>query len=984
MSSSPLIWKLLLCCTILPCSTLASTSIPSQEVPKTRSLRLVLSTEWQHVLGNRVPKVFKAVSIPELDPDALVAALARGDSLVWLGDAARVPEELWVGSFEPSGAPVEVSVSEASPLVGFRSRVSTRALSAYLRPPKEMPYHNLDEELRVDFLPLLEARDRFGQVIGYPGILMHHFAPSTVRHRFAGSECFFFFLQPPEQLADRGDWAAMLQSIARRFHSGIQLVSVETDYASYQAGERVRVRARIKNLNESARAVEIRFSVRGPGERTFLPIVTQRRVPDGTGISEAACDFRPQGKPGLWTVQVEAAADPDQAEMLALEGTPVPIDRRRVGFIQIDGPLQTPDIVGVEGPTLLIDGRRDFWVGTHYYPSSSWWDWLWRDFRPLTADRDLAAMRRTGYRIVRIWVDPILDETSLRAMDATIYLAARHGIVLDVCLFTQWTSLIGFERKDGNQVRTELAGRDDFNIYGISFRRLDLQREYVRVLARRWRRAGNLIFNLANETYIRDPDPAQMDPEAHDWQEARDDAGILRDTRLFRRWAREMTDALRQAGASQPVMPGYLFSLAGGGDSYMANRDGEVASWHGYVPLPEIGTTVSYFDPACTGRPLVLEEFGTVGWNDPVHYDGAAHLALAAGAAAAMSYEWGVSWLTRELGYHPTPLRRILDRPADPRWFKPVIPLAQRWSRRGVGLHPAPSGFTYGSAYHGTPFPAEAAVALGRMGLIGEGLGRVNHPERTYLLVPAYFGGKRSGLEAVSRTLRQLRASKIVFGILQEDCLEQLPAGTRVLICPAGVTAAASRARLEALQAAGVEVYFEDDWRGSARFEQIPVTPGEGIELLVRRTTRGTLYALTSEQPIDPVTVELESGRLTLGLYRYALILDGPEGIELIEAAGNVLLDSQPFIEIKSGRAIMDSGSGQSLSKVGRVRLIVTEPGEIRFARSITSFDIMDARQATPLSVMPHQGPGSKTITVDDQMVRYVIRAHFRAKEQEE
>ena len=745
MSFSTLIRKLLPCGTILLCSVSGNASIRSQEVSKTRSLHLVLSAEWQRVLGNSVPDTFKTVPFPDLDPDALVAALAEGDSLIWLGDPSRVPEDLWVGYFTPSQSPVEVRTSPSSPLIGtFSAREKTPALSAYIRPPKEMPYHNLDEEPRADFLPLLEARDRFGQVIGYPGVLMHHFAPSSVRRRFAGSECFFFFLQPPEGEAGRKAWAEMLRAIAHRFAGGIQLASVETDYASYQAGERVRVRAQVKNLNENARATEIRFSVRAPGERQFRSLVSQRRVPEGVGVSEAVCDFRPQNQPGLWTVRVEAAVDVGQAEMLALEGHPVPIDRRQVGFVQLDGPLKTPGIVGAEGPALLIDGRSDFWVGTHYYPSSSWWDWLWRDFRPLTADRDLAAMRQTGYRIIRIWVDPVLDPTSLRAMDAAIYLAARHGIVLDVCLFTQWTSLVGFERRDGSQVRIELAGPDDFNVYGISFRRLELQREYVQVLAHRWRQAGNLIYNLANETYVRDPDPEQMDPEARDWQGIPEEAGVLRDTLLFRRWAREMTVALRQSGAAQPVMPGYLFSLAGGGDSYLANRDSEFASWHGYVPLAEIGNTVSYFDPACTSRPLVLEEFGTVGWNDPVHYDGAAHQALAAGAAAAMSYEWGVSWLARELGFHPTPLRRILDRTADPRWFKPAIPLAKKWSRRGVGLHPAPSGFTYGSAYHGTPFPAEAAVALGRMGLIGEGLGRVNQPEWIYLVVPAYFGGKEA------------------------------------------------------------------------------------------------------------------------------------------------------------------------------------------------------------------------------------------------
>ena len=946
-----------------------------------RSVHLVLDDGWQGALET-IPESFNVIPLSELDPDALVASLAGGDGLVWLAGPAEVPAELWVGAFTPSESPVKVTVSDSAPLIGaVASDEEVRALSAYIRPPKQMPYHNLDEEMRAHFLPILEARDRFGQVIGYPGVLMQHFAPSSVRRRFAGSECFFFFLQPPKEEKSRQRWSEMLEAVARRFGSGIQIVSVETDYASYPVGERVQVRARIKNRTEVARAAEIRFSVRAPGQSEFRLVVSQRRVSDAAGVSEAVCDFIPEGHPGLWTVQVEAAADPVQADMLALEGHPAPIDRRQVGFVQLDGPLKTPGIVEIEGPTLLIEGRKDFWAGTHYYPSSSWWEWLWRDFRPLIADRDLAGMRKTGYRIVRIWVDPVFDETTLRAMDAAVYLAASHGIVLDVCLFTQWTSKIGFENKDGSQIRMELTGPDDFNVFGISFRRLELQREYVSVLARRWHRAGNVIYNLSNETYVRDPEPEQMDPEARSWQGIPEQPGILRDTLLFRRWAREITEALRRAGATQPVMPGYLFSLAGGGDSYLANRDGELASWHGYVPLAEIGTTVAYFDPACTARPLVLEEFGTVGWNDPAHYDGAAHQALAAGAAAALSYEWGVSWLAREMSFYPTPLRRILDRPADPRRFEPVIPLAKKWSRRGVGLHPAPSGFTYGSIYHGTPFPAEAAVALGRMGLVGEGLGRVNRPERTYLVVPGYFGGNRSGIEAISETLRQLWAEKILFGILQEDCLSRLAQDARVLICPAGVTSAESRAQLDTLRESGVEVHFGDDWRGSSRLERVSVTPGDGIELLARQTSRGTLYALMSEQQIDQVEMVLKSERLTFGLDRYALVLDGPFGIEMIEASGKVSINRAPFCEIRSARAILDS-PGAPLVRSKRVRAVVTQPCEIHFSRKVRALKVVNPRDLTALAVVSQERGDGRTVAVDDQMSRYIIQVELLDKEQ--
>ena len=47
------------------------------------------------------------------------------------------------------------------------------------------------------------------------------------------------------------------------------------------------------------------------------------------------------------------------------------------------------------------------------------------------------------------------------------------------------------------------------------------------------------MFNLSNETYIKDPDPTQMDKEVQAWEGMPKEKGILRDTLLFRRWAKE-------------------------------------------------------------------------------------------------------------------------------------------------------------------------------------------------------------------------------------------------------------------------------------------------------------------------------------------------------------------------------------------------------------------------------------------------------------
>ena len=145
-------------------------------------------------------------------------------------------------------------------------------------------------------------------------------------------------------------------------------------------------------------------------------------------------------------------------------------------------------------------------------------------------------------------------------MDAAVYLAAENGIVLDVCVFHQWAGALGFQRPDCLFEQFTFNHARDFNVYSFSLRNLDLQRAYVQTLARRWRRAGNILYNLANETYIKAPDASQMDPEAQQWEGIPREPGIRRDTLLYRRWADEMAQvipALR--AAASPCFPAICF-----------------------------------------------------------------------------------------------------------------------------------------------------------------------------------------------------------------------------------------------------------------------------------------------------------------------------------------------------------------------------------------------------------------------------------------
>src|SRR5690606_25896714 len=226
-------------------------------------------------------------------------------------------------------------------------------------------------------------------------------------------------------------------------------------------------------------------------------------------------------------------------------------------------------------------------------------------------------------------------------------------------------------------------------------------------------------------------------------------------------WANVMTATVRSCGANQLVLPGYMFSTMDGGDVNAGNADSPVVCWHSYYPPEHAGLKLHYFDPISSNKPILLEEFGYGEWNPLERYDGIVHYALAAGAAGAVSYEWGVSWLSKESCFWPLPLREILVDDPDPRWFSPFAEMAKLMSEKGVGMCPTPSGTGYGSIYHGTPFPASAAVALGRMGLFGEGLERVAANETTYVVVPK---AQLQAIEVMDDTFRALWKAGVLFG----------------------------------------------------------------------------------------------------------------------------------------------------------------------------------------------------------------------------
>lgn len=942
-----------------------------------QQVHLVAPNAFLQTIEDCLPPIFQQNPIEALDLQSLINAVAKGEGLVWIGPPDGLPPDLWIGSFNLSSQKMSIQTHPKSPIpiaAGFDE--SALSHSAYLASPTEFPKHNIDEEIRADFLPILEAKDRFGTVIGYPGVLFSHVAPSLAGNRFYGSQCYFFFFEQPEKDITPERWLSLLNSIAFTEQSKIIIERIETNYASYYSGERVQVRVRIRNKRASSAAMQIRFYQQIPGSEESSLITDLRRVAGAESITEALCDYRPSPVEGLHRIRIDIAQDPETAEKLAVAGNPRVVARREIGFVLLEKNWKTKKCLSIEDHNFLVDGKAAFFAGTHYYPSNSWWEWAWRDFRPAMAARDFQAMRKAGYRIVRVWVDPVLDEIALRAMDAAIWLAGDCGITLDICIFNQWIRDLGYEQPDGKMITFEFRHPADFNLYSFSLRHLPSQKEYLQTLARRWKRAGNIIYNLANETYVKDPDCTQMDPEAVAWPEAKGPSGARRDTLLFRRWSDEMTKAMREVGAGQIVFPGYLFSLSEGGDTYLANEHAPLLPWHGYFPPEWIGQTIHYFDPLYSRRPLLLEEFGSLGWNNAAHYDAAMHYALGAGAGAAMSYEWGVSWLSPEAPYVPLPLRDVLTGTPDSRWFAPAIEYAlKNTTESGTGIAPWPSGFGYSSIYHGTPFPAQAAQAVWRMAEFGERFPRAEaKPEEVYVYIPD------TTPTAITPTLplfKELWLQGIRFGVWRGDFKGELSTSAKVLLL-AGPVSPGELAELRSQAGTTVQVYESGDYQWKLRMDlpRVMFNPQGHINCLIRPTQTGHLYMFASGQGFQVVSAQVKGCSISAGLEGFLMVHTSERGIDFVEAAGEVRIDNTVIFNTTKGRLLTAAQENQALNNFGTWQVIATEPTEIRFGRPLHSAQVFvptpDGKTAVPLPFSEEN-----TLLIDDELIRYMIEISF-------
>src|SRR6266851_645947 len=82
-----------------------------------RSTHLVIDDTLLSAIGEKLPAGFEVIPKSRLDPAALLASVAGGNSLIWIGEGSQLPGDLWIGTFRPVSMPLQVTVSAASPVM---------------------------------------------------------------------------------------------------------------------------------------------------------------------------------------------------------------------------------------------------------------------------------------------------------------------------------------------------------------------------------------------------------------------------------------------------------------------------------------------------------------------------------------------------------------------------------------------------------------------------------------------------------------------------------------------------------------------------------------------------------------------------------------------------------------------------------------------------------------------------------------------------
>ena len=727
-------------------------------------------------------------------------SLDDGEDLLFIGlRGLEFLRALWMDSEEPE--PVKgVRLYGEDLSGGSAARWS-------FRPPERYALHGIHEEPRVRVDAFADVLDTYGQPSGACGIRCRNVAKSLSGGHYEGA--LWLALAIDASMVTNTALAAMVAEMANA-SKGAYIAEFLPEFAWFHKGERVRMDVRVSNRTQQLLAAELDIALSTENgvdeDRVHYPLMLNGR--DGQDV---CFYFYPQ-RSGTYTVRASLELKSKWKYGHEREKPGMLVDERHALF-RVEGKRIVPD-VRIEEGKLCVGDETGFLMGTHLYPSTTFFEASYRPVRLELVQTAAAEMKRTGIRLCRLWCDPLLDETSLRGMRAMIEVLGENGIAAIVTLFTSWTRKM---RVQTARRRSEFLTADmqDDALIGVWLKDMECQCRYVREVAEMFSDLPNVLFDLSNEFTVVDPSEAQMDRSVYD---SCRETGVRRNVELFRLWARRLREAMREAGARQLLYFG-VNCWDTGADNYLCNYGADLMPTHLYCEPDRMRYLAAYTHPGLSGQPFLLEEFGGP-WADDKkraqEYLRRYFEIYAVGFQGAVNYEWGVLWTSNELPGTPPYMKFNSDIPDSELkgfHYEGRRAYAKTWTKGSTGICPWIASTEYGINRPCLPGETRTMRVMKQFKRLTERLDPVENRSSLAVVVPFEVEAWRQGVGYARRHRRldalldRLWSVGASFMLCQETDIAKLPEIVEEVLYPNECPISASVAKaLSALEERGVRV----------------------------------------------------------------------------------------------------------------------------------------------------------------------------------
>ncbi len=837
-------------------------------------------------------------------------------------------KKIWVFSYE--GRISEYAVLSEKLPHHFPSGHFNSGSARYLFFRAESSYamHGVDEEPRAYVTPFLVNRNKYGDELGAVGLWINNYDKSLCGGHYKGGNWYILAVESLYSCMSSETVDAVLSRAAEYRSSRCYISRLSPEFAFYHSGERVRVDYTIENDGKDLQSAEIIIRC---GKNRIKKDVALNPLDTCRGHLYLYPDKEGE------TIRAELFLHDIKKYGVERETESVFADSLETGILISDSteptPPGTPEIA-VSNGRLCIDGKTDFFAGTHYYPCSDFFELSYRDTDVIRAEKTISVMKKEGIKICRIWADPVLDERSIRGMEAVLYLLAKHGIVAWITFFSSWVHYMEVHTQE-TEIVFEAADMKDEAFIGIIMQNIEAQKIYVQTLVRRWKNYRNIVWNLTNEFSVVDPPEDRVD---FDWvdQSYKKLPSPFNSIAIFRQWAAQIHGAITELYLSsgskcQPVVYG-VSCWDTGSENYRCTCDADIIATHTYMDKRQARYHANLQNSSCIGKPFVVEEFGGV-WRDYTEKAEEFHARfctyLASGNDAAMSYEWGTSWVCDEISGIP-PYMKFKDtvkkpEEADGFLYSGRHVYAASWPSGSISLCPWIASHEYGINYPNVNYESPVMRMTKRFSEIGRGLGFINGHYKTYLVLPFETSafkptlGYNRILGAIGKTFDALWNVGAKFQVWQTNALRAIPDGSVVIYPNAAEIPDEISSEFDVLKQRGCRVYFgnDDSFIGDPDLETIRFSGS--VQVQVRNTECGELLALHTEEE-NPIPVEVSGIRVEIkndGL----LLFDKNGRLKTAEFCGKLEM---------AGETVVISGD--------RVAVEFNKPGSIRSGMRIIPF----------------------------------------------